>query len=103
MQQYSKQNVLFDNLSYEEAYSLMNRSKLILVITRPDWEGYHFEDRYEGDTGLGYIILTKEDNLIVNPKEIYNKESKDWQVVLLTNWQVAHLARKISEVEEANA
>ena len=103
MLQYSTQNVMYRGLTYDEAYSLMKRNELMTVITRPEWEGYHFDDRFEGGTNLGYMILTKDDKLIVNPKEIYNKDARDWQVVLLTHWQILHLSSKINEVEESNA
>lgn len=100
--QYTEENLIYEGLTYEEAKKLMVDSKLIFAITRPNWLGYHFYDRKE-DGGCGYVILTKDDELILDPKEIYDTDKNDWQVYLLTNWETLYLAQKILEAEVANA
>lgn len=71
---YYKRSIIRD-LSYEQAYELMDRH---LMVSREDWDGFHFKKK--GD----YYILLKNGEIIKNPEEIYNKDSRDWCLVMPT-------------------
>lgn len=92
----NRNTLLFDNLTHEQAKELVFKSSVVLVATRPEWEGYHYID-----PETGYVILTKDDELIVHPEEIYDTDKNDWQVYLLLTQDVFHLSRKLGEVQNA--
>lgn len=48
-------------------------------ITRPEWDGVHFMVKDD------YFILTKDNNLIANPKEVYDLDKSDWMIVEVTD------------------
>lgn len=68
-------NILIDNLSYDEALEHLNQG---LFITRKEWDGFHF--LYKGK----YAILLKDRSIILNPQDVYSKDAKDWCVVDIT-------------------
>ena len=70
---------------YERAYRKgLTHSEIIKsysdrFFTREEWEGVHFlldED---------YYIITKDREIIKNPKEIYNLDSDDWCLVVISD------------------
>ena len=67
------------DLSYDEAEKQAKENRLC-YITRPEWEGFHFYDKL-GD----YCILLKNGDLVIFPKEIYDKDKNDWMVVSITD------------------
>lgn len=62
-------------LDFDQAIRLMDRG---LIVSREEWDGFHFKKK--GD----YYILLKTGEVIKNPEEIYNKNSRDWCLVLPT-------------------
>lgn len=62
-------------LDFDQAIRLMDRG---LIVSREEWDGFHFKRK--GD----YYILLKTGEVIKNPEEIYNKNSRDWCLVLPT-------------------
>ena len=68
-----KKIVLVEGLTYEQA-----REELLekgLLISRPDWKGYHF--RYFDHYG----IRLADGSLILDPEEIYDTDKNDWEII----------------------
>lgn len=72
MRKYYKRSVV-RGMTYEQAERLMNRG---LIVSRPEWEGFHYK---KNDN---YYILLENGEIIKNPEEIFNKESRDWCLVM---------------------
>lgn len=72
---------IIDGLSYESVVIESNilKGKGNVFITRPDWDGVHF--MFKDD----YFILTKDDQLIANPKDVYDLDKNDWMIVKITH------------------
>ena len=64
-----------EKLSYEKAFNLMAKGA---IITRSEWDGFHL--MFMGN----YVIYTKDGQIIINPKEIYDKDKNDWILVIPT-------------------
>lgn len=62
-------------LNYTQAVQLMDKG---LIVSREEWDGFHFKRK--GD----YYILLKTGEILKNPEEVYNKDSRDWCLVLPT-------------------
>lgn len=79
MKHYEK--IIVSELSYE---SVVEASGILdgqgdAFITRPEWDGVHFMVKDD------YFILTKENKLIANPKDVYDLEKDDWMLVEATD------------------
>ena len=77
MKLYNK--IIMDNLSYEK---VVVESKILegngnVFITRPEWDGVHFMVKDD------YFILTKDKQMIVNPKNVYSLDKNDWMIVTI--------------------
>lgn len=76
--QYEK--VIVGGLSYKavvDASGILDGDGQVF-ITRPEWDGVHFMVKDD------YFILTKDDQLIANPKEVYDLDKDDWMIVKVT-------------------
>lgn len=71
---YYKRSVV-RGMAYEQAYRLMEKG---LIASREEWDGFHFKRKGN------YYILLKDGEIIKNPEKIYNKESRDWCLVIPT-------------------
>lgn len=74
---------IFKNLKYNEAERAIRNTTPTHYITRPEWEGVHFYNKY-GD----YCILLKSGEVVVEPEEIYDTDKQDWMVVSITEQAV---------------
>ena len=69
------------NLSYEDAKEI---AKGGCLISREEWEGFHFIDK--APTGEEtYVIVLKDCSVLINPKEISDTDKDDWGVVNIIN------------------
>jgi hypothetical protein len=66
--------ITIENIGYKEA--LYNMRKKGKFATRPEWDGFHFITK----TGH-YGIWLKTGEIILNPRERYNTDKKDWIIV----------------------
>lgn len=65
--------ILKKGLTYEQALNALEEKGSI--ITRPEWDGYHF--RYFENYG----IRLANGEIILNPEEVYDTDKKDWMIV----------------------
>lgn len=64
---------------YPEVYKAMNEYREVLFVTRKEWDGVHYINRW-GE----YCILLKTGDIVVDPIEIYKKDEPDWIEVEIT-------------------
>lgn len=65
-------------LTYKQAKDQLEKHGR--CISRPEWEGYH--TRFFNH----YVIITKDLKLIIDPKEVYDKDKNDWMIVVPTEF-----------------
>ena len=76
-------DIVEENLSYEEAHEYIKTYAGAGYITRKEWGGIHFY-RVATKTrsrNLEYCILTKDGEIIKNPAVIFYKDKNDWMIV----------------------
>jgi hypothetical protein len=71
---------IITNLTYAEAHRGIKNTSEVHYATRPEWNGVHFYD-YDGD----YCILLHTGELLINPKELMDKDKTDWMIVTITD------------------
>lgn len=82
--------VLQEGLTYEQArYELEENGA---IITRPEWGGYHF--RYFNNYGIRLV----NGEVLVNPKEIYDKDAKNWMVIDIPDEEVIYVFKKLEKM-----
>lgn len=87
-----KFKVLQEGLTYEQAlYELEENG---VIITRPEWKGYHF--RYFNNYG----IRLKSGEVMFNPDEVYDTDKNDWMVIDIDEQEGLDTYEKIKEVED---
>ena len=69
-----------DFVSYAKAYEEMVWNREEVFVTRKEWNGVHYINRW-GE----YCILLKTGEIIVNPIEILEKDEPDWIIVEITD------------------
>lgn len=85
--------VLKKGLTYEQALNALLEDGAI--ITRPEWEGYHF--RYFENYG----IRLANGEVIMNPEEVFDTDKKDWMVVdIKDEKEIEVVYKKIVEILE---
>lgn len=86
-------HILKKGLTYEQAkHALLETGA---IITRPEWKGYHF--RYFENYG----IRLANGKVILNPKEIYDTDKKDWMIVdIYDEDEIEMVFRKVEKILE---
>ena len=85
--------ILKKGLTYEQALDALESEGAI--ITRPEWKGYHF--RYFNNYG----IRLANGEVILNPKEVYDKDKKDWMIVdIQDDKEIEMVYQKIKKLEK---
>ena len=80
-----------ERVNYEKAFNLMVKGA---IITRPEWDGFHL--MFMGNC----IIYTKDKEIIINPKEIYDKDKNDWICVIPTQEAFEDSYKKLKQIFE---
>lgn len=81
--------ILQEGLTYEQARCELEENGAI--ITRPQWLGYHF--RYFDN----YCIRLANGEVIVNPKDTYDKDADNWIVIDVDEEEVSYVFEKLKK------
>lgn len=71
--------MVVDFVSYSEGYRELRDYPETTFLTRKEWGGIHYINRY-GE----YCILLKTGQIIINPVEVYKTDEPDWILVEAT-------------------
>lgn len=83
-------DVVKSNLSFDEAHEHIKNNKSASYITRPDWDGVQFYNKF-GE----YCILFKDGHIKSNMLDkVYKKKANDWMIVSITDEAIRILQRK---------
>lgn len=67
---------IIDFVNYNEGYREIRNYPETAFLTRNEWQGIHFTNRY-GE----YCILLSNGHIVINPIEVFEMDKPDWVLV----------------------